>query len=88
MMKSSKLKKLSMPEDSKKPDLAELELDEQVSEASEAEPEMAADELESMELEESNPALEQLSDDELLAEIKKRGLMSDLEAPSEEQPEA
>lgn len=87
----SKLKKIQMPQNEK------FDLDELLSsEAPEGESKEAPEGEEGMEQEEAQSPgpLEQFSDDELMAEMKKRGLMSDLEQsnesesePSEEQPD-
>lgn len=90
-MKSSKLSKLKMPE-RKKPDLAELESEDSM-EMEEPE-ELAlegAEEQDSLDAElPEAPApsdLDSLSDDELLAELKKRGLMGKLDEEKSEDEE-
>lgn len=86
-MKLSKLSKIRMPED-KKPEMAEFDMDssdeagaDSNEPALEAEGEVSED-MEPMDLDHSNPDLEKFEDDELMAEIKKRGLMSQLSSPS------
>jgi hypothetical protein len=85
-----KLAKMQMP----KKRMNEMEISEE-SMAESPEMEMEGEDMEDMEdmelsemegegEEESNPALENLSDDELMAEIKKRGLMSQLEESDSE----
>jgi hypothetical protein len=79
MMKDKKLGKLKMPE---KKDMEMAELDTESSDELPpedadlaAEGDMVAEEMGP----ESNPQLEMISDDELLAELKKRGLSSQLD---------
>lgn len=78
MMSSKKLGKLEMPkkrkaEEEMDMDLAELDMPEE-----EADETVEVDE-ESMDLDETTSPAADLSDDELMAEIKKRGLMGQLE---------
>ncbi len=82
----SKLKKIQMPQSDK------FSLDELLSSEGEEKSE-EGQESESPEMEPSegpSSPLEQVSDDELMAEMKKRGLMSEMDEsgePSEEQPD-
>lgn len=83
MMEKKKLSKLSMPEKRKdEMDLEEMDLGSEEEMPMAEEEEMAGEEL-SME---EGPAsdLEAISDDDLLAEIKKRGLMSQLSEKEDE----
>lgn len=69
-----KLKKLKMPEDKPAADMESMEGMEELSA-------MEDEESEDMEAPASS-ALEAVSDEELMAEMKKRGLMSQMEEPS------
>ena len=75
-MKLSKLKKMKMPKDQEM-DMSELDMSEGESPSDESaespEMEMAEDEMEM-----APSPLDSISDDELMAEIEKRGLMSQL----------
>lgn len=84
----SKLAKMEMPKKRKDEMSLESPEMEMEMESPEMEGEDMAAEGEDMGMEEaSSPELEKLSDDELLAEIKKRGLMSQLESSPEGEEE-
>lgn len=72
---ASKLSKLAMPK-AKSPEMEADELDMLMAEDAPAE--------EGMEMSEEASMLETVSDEELMAELKKRGLMSSLESGEEE----
>lgn len=93
--KMGKLGKMKMPGDSKL-DLSDLDMgqsaddqdssDDSGSDSDEGSLEAEGDVEGKMEPS-SNPALEKVSDDELMAEIKKRGLVSDLEGHDQQEPQ-
>lgn len=93
MKSKSRLDKLKMPE-KKKMDVSELEMELSPEEGSEPEMEMSEEEMPAQSDSPEQGAaidLSSVSDDELKAELEKRGLMGDLEgqspeAPSEEYP--
>lgn len=88
MNKKKKLDKMKMPSSKAELDMSELEMPEMdEEESSELELEMEPMDMESEDSAASS-MLADVSDDELLAELKKRGLSAELEMPSEEEDDS
>jgi hypothetical protein len=91
--KSSKLKKMRMPEmepEMEMSDAEEMDMEMAEPEASELAEKPEAPESDDAEGVEPEPmaSLEEASDEDLMAEIRKRGLMSELEKSEEMEPES